>query len=581
MSRVIENGISASPGIKIGKAYVFKGKEIVTAKYHISEEFVEDEIDRFQSAVLKTQEDIKKIQEQTAKSLSKDMSNIFTSHLLVLEDPTIIKKTITIVRQEKRNVEWVISEITQELISSLNSIDDDYIRERIVDITDIHKRLISNLQKNEAKCLSEIDKEVILFAPELTPSETATMNKEKILAFVTDHGSKTSHTSIMARALEIPAIVSTKNGTSLVIDGDTVVVDAIHGQVIINPNEEEILIYEKYKQDYIDLEKELAKITDLPSQTLDSIEIFIEGNIEIPEEKKVIKEHGAQGIGLFRSEFLFIDGALPSEERQFEEYKKIAEYFDQKPVTIRTLDVGGDKIFINEKKYIEPNPFLGSRAIRFSLQHIDLFETQIRAILRASHYGHIKIMFPMITTVEEFIEAKSYVLKMMDELKEENIPFDENIDIGLMIEVPSAVIQADIIAKHADFFSVGTNDLVQYILAVDRINDSVTNLYNPLNISVLRMLKQIVEISNQYSIPVSICGEMAGEPQYTMILLGLGFRHLSMGPAYMYQVKKIIRSVDLTECEILVEGLLSLETTNEIESKTKEIFKQKFSELNF
>jgi len=581
MSRTIKNGKIASPGIKIGKAFVLKGTDIVTARYKVLDDQVEFEIERFKLAIEKTQKDIIEIQKQTAKSLSKDLANIFTSHLMVLEDPLIIDKTIETIQKDKKNVEWVLDDITQDLITNLSSIEDNYIRERIIDITDIHKKIISNLQNIKKQCLSNLTEEIIIFAPDITPSETATMNTKKALAFVTDHGNKTSHTAIMARALKIPAIVSTKNCTTLVMDDDIVIVDAIRGNIIINPSEEEIQQYKKYKQDYLQFENELAKVTDLPSLTLDSIEIFIYGNIEIPEEKKAIKEHGAQGIGLFRSEFLFIGNQLPSEQRQFQEYKKVAKHFEDMPVTIRTIDVGGDKVFINDKSYKESNPFLGSRAIRFSLKHLDIFKTQIRAILRASHFGNIKIMFPMITTVEEFIEAKSYVEKIKEELKSENISYDENIEIGLMIEVPSALIQADIIAKHADFFSVGTNDLVQYLLAVDRISDTVAHLYNPLNITVLRMLKQLVETSNKHSIPLSICGEMAGEPQYTMILLGLGFRNLSMGPTYMHQVKKIIRSVDLIECETLVEDLLLSETTNEIEEKTRQVFKKKFAELYY
>jgi len=576
MSKKIDSGIIASPGIRIGKAYVYKGNKIIIPKYMIKDEEVESELGRFNTALDKTKKEITEIQEQIASSLSNDMADIFSSHLMVLEDPLIADKAVEIIKNEKRNVEWVINDISLELINSLNTIKDDYLRERIIDISDIHKRLIGNLQKRDNTALSDIAEEVIIFAPDLTPSETAVMNKETIKAFVTDKGGKTSHTAIMARALEIPAIVGTINATSMVKNGDIVIVDAINGQIIINPTEEEIVEYKKSAKDHQLLEIELEKLTNLPAQTTDGEDIFIYGNIEIPEEKKVIKDHGAQGIGLFRSEFLFLDKNLPDEERQFQEYKGVAEFFNPFPVTIRTIDVGGDKVYAYDKAYKERNPFLGCRAIRFSLANEDLFRIQIRAILRSSHYGFVKLMFPMITTVEEMKKARAITEEIKVELREKNIPFDEDIQIGIMIEVPSAAINADVLAKYSDFFSIGTNDLVQYILAVDRISEKIAYLYNPLNLAVLRFLKKLVKVSNDFEVPLSICGEIAGEPQYSMILLGLGFRHLSMSPVYMYQVKKIIRSITIKECEALVEELLEIEDTEEIEKVVRAKFKEKF-----
>jgi len=579
VSLKIEKGVIASPGIKIGRAYVHQGDKILIPKYKINDDEIDSELARFEDALEKTKEQIKGIQEQIARSLSKDMSDIFTSHLMVLEDPMIDQKARTIIRDEKRNVEWIINDISLELINSLSTIEDEYMRERIIDISDIHKRLIANLQKMKSTSLSDIKEEVILFAPDLTPSETALMNKENILAFVTDKGSRTSHTAIMARALEIPAIVGTLNGTSLVKNGDLLIVDAVHGIIIVDPTEEELQNFQKYQREFRELEIELSKLTTLPSQTLDGIEIFIYGNIEIPEEMKIIREHGAQGIGLYRSEFLFLDKSLPDEELQLKEYKKVVKFFHPLPVTIRTLDVGGDKIYAYTDHYRERNPFLGCRAIRFSLENPEIFRTQISAILRASHYGNVKIMFPMITSLEEFLKARSMTEEIMHDLRKQGKPFDENIQIGLMIEVPSAVINADILARHADFFSVGTNDLVQYTLAVDRISEKIAYLYNPLNIAILRFLKQIVEISDKFSVPLSICGEMAGEPQYTMVLLGLGFRQLSMSPTYMYQVKKIVRTVTISECEDLVRSLLSFEETADIEDALRAKFREKFQDI--
>ena len=581
MSTTLTTGTIAAPGIKIGKAYICHSNEIIIPKYMLSEDEIDSELLRFENAIRKTKKDIQEIEAQIEKSLSKEMSDIFTSHLMVLEDPLVDEKVKKTIHKEKRNAEWVLNEISLEMIKSLSTIEDEYLRERIIDISDIHKRLIGNLQEINTTSISDINKEVIVFSKDLTPTDTALMNKDFILAFVTDHGGKTSHTAIMARALEIPAIVGAIDTTTHVQNGDTVIIDAIHGKIIIDPTDEEIEEFKVYEKEFRDLEVELAKLTNLPAQTLDSEDIFIYGNIEIPDEMNVIKNHGAQGIGLYRSEFLFMDRSLPDEERQFQEYKRVVDFFYPFPVTIRTIDVGGDKVYSYSKKYQERNPFLGCRAIRFSLENQDLFRIQLRAILRASNFGKVKLMFPLISSIEEFKKARGITETIMEDLKKEGIPFDEKIEIGLMIEVPSAVLNADILSKYADFFSVGTNDLVQYLLAVDRINEKIAYLYNPLNLAFLRFLKQVIDISNKYNVPTSICGEMAGEPQYTMILLGLGFRNFSMSPTYMYQVKKIIRAVTIKECENFVNSILQLEDTSEIEQQVRNLFKEKFHEISF
>lgn len=357
MSRLIKTGTIAAPGIRIGKAYVIQGHKVFIPKYILRDDEIEKELARYEKALEKTKDDISEIQKQIAKSLSNEMSDIFTSHLMVLEDPKMDDKVRETIRKEKRNAEWVINDNSLELINSLSSIEDEYLRERIVDISDINKRLISNLQKSQATSITNIKEEVIVFAPDLTPSETATMDKDLILAFVTNKGGRTSHTAIMARAMEIPAIVGTINATSQVKTGDTVIVDAVHGQIIIDPSEAEINEFQKYLEDFEKLEEELSKLTTLPAQTLDAEDIFIYGNIEIPEEMKIIQDHGAQGIGLFRSEFLFLDKSLPDEERQFQEYKRVVEFFAPFPVTIRTLDVGGDKVYAYTRPHKERNPF--------------------------------------------------------------------------------------------------------------------------------------------------------------------------------------------------------------------------------
>lgn len=569
-------GIIASPGIRIGKAYLYKGVNLVVSKYNIDDNEVEDEKARLFLAVDKTKEEITAIQKQVANSLSKDMGDIFTSHLMVLEDPQIIEKAKMMIETEKRNVEWILNEISMELIQSLDSIEDEYLRERIIDVSDIHKRLIKNLQKTEHESLADLEEDVIIFAEDLTPSDTAIMNREHVLAFVTNKGGRTSHTAILARALEVPAIVAVKKATSSIKNGDSVIVDGVKGKILVNPDKEEVAEYINHQQNLLLLERELSKLTHLPSVTMDDADIKIYGNIELPEEMALIKDHGADGIGLFRSEFLFMDKNLPDEEKQLQEYRKVIEYFNPQPVTIRTIDVGGDKVYGMSEDNRERNPFLGCRAIRFSLSNELLFKTQLRAIMRASVFGNIKMMFPMITTLDEILIAKSLIDEVKIDLREEGHKFDEDLKIGIMVEVPSAVLNMDIFSEYVDFFSIGTNDLVQYTLAVDRIGESVAYLYNPLDLGILRILKIVTDKTEKHNLDLSICGEMAGEPKYTMLLLGLGFRNFSMSSAFMYQVKRIIRSVTIEECRDLVNKLMSLERTSEITRVHDEIVSKKF-----
>lgn len=581
MSKRIKKGIIASPGIRIGKALVFHGDEVKIPKYHIDELRLDDEIARFDESLQQTKNEILEIQQKIANDSFNDLAEIFSTHLMALEDPIFIDRARKKIRTERRNCEWVINDISIELINSLSKIDDEYLKERIIDISDINKRLIGNLQKKQKMNLSEVKENSIIFAADLTPSETALLNRQFVLAFVTDRGGKTSHTAIMARSMDIPAIVGMDDITSYVKTGDMVIIDAVHGEIIINPSNDEIDEYNRIQNDLTRAETELAKITNLPSQTTDNTEIFIYGNIEMPEEMDIIKNHGAHGIGLYRSEFLFLDKNLPSEEFQFEHYRKVVSFFDPYPVTIRTLDLGGDKIHDFMKSQKEMNPFLGCRSIRFSLKNQGIFRTQLRALLRASAFGNMKIMFPMISTVDEIIIAREIVFEVMRDLEISGIPYDKKTEIGIMVEVPSAVISGDILAEHVDFFSVGTNDLVQYILAVDRVNEKVADLYNPLDISVLRFLRRISEIASSNSKPISICGEIAGEPKYTMMLLGLGFRQLSMSSKYMYHVKRIIRSVSIEECESLSRSILQMKRTDDIEKAIVENMNVKFPDITF
>jgi phosphotransferase system enzyme I (PtsI) len=579
MSKIIQKGIIASPGIKIGKAVVYYGDEVKVPKYLISENQLEAEIQRFEDAIDRTKQEILEIQQKISDENLNDIAEIFSTHLMALEDPLFTDKARKRIRKELKNAEWVINDISIDLISTLTKIDDEYLRERIIDISDINKHIIGNLQKRKKISMSDINEDAIIIAPDLTPSETALLNRKYVLAFITAHGGKTSHTAIMARSMDIPAMVGVDEITSHVKTGDMLIVDAIHGKIIIDPSPEEIAEYSRYRDDIIRFEKKLAKDTDLPSLTVDNIEIFLYGNLEMPLEMDIIKSHGAQGIGLFRSEFLFLDKDLPDEEAQYKQYRKVVEYFSPDPVTIRTLDYGGDKLSDFMKNYRELNPFLGCRSIRFSLKHTDIFRTQLRAILRASAHGNVKIMYPMISTLDELLRANEIAREAMRELDSEGTDYDKNIEIGIMIEVPSAAITADLFAEHSDFFSIGTNDLVQYLLAVDRVNENVADLYNPLNIAVLRYLKTIATVSSTTGTPVSICGEIAGDPKYTMLLLGLGYRELSMSTKNMYQVKHIIRSVTIKECEDFSRTLLTMKKTDEIEETVDRIMKQKFPDI--
>lgn len=581
MSKRIKKGIVASPGIKIGKAFVFHGSDVKIPMYEINESAVEDELQRFEEALTKTKDEIIEIQNKVSSEKFSDLAEIFSTHIMALEDPIFTGRARKKIKEEKRNAEWIINELSIELINTLSKIDDEYLKERIIDISDINKRLIGNLQQIEKRVMSDIHEDGIIFAPDITPSETALLNRNHVMAFVTDHGGKTSHTAIMARSMNIPAIVGMDDITSYVKTGDIVIVDALHGEIIINPTKDEIAEYTKYQKNVQELEHELAKLTNLPARTLDGEEVLIFGNIELPDEMDIIKSHGAQGIGLFRSEFLFLGKELPDEEEQYRQFRKVIDYFSPSPVTIRTLDFGGDKIYSFIKTQKEINPFLGCRSIRFSLKNPHLFKTQLRAILRASAHGAVQVMFPMISTLEELLIAKEYLKGTMSDLENEGIPYDKNIPIGIMVEVPSAVISADLMAPHVDFFSVGTNDLVQYILAVDRGNERVAHLYNPLDISVLRYLKIMSNISKEHSVEISICGEIAGEPYFTMLLLGLGYRNLSMSTKYMYQVKKIIRSVNISECEELASNLLSKKLTTEIEQELNKQMKSRFPDIIF
>ncbi|MEK6645400.1 MAG: phosphoenolpyruvate--protein phosphotransferase [Candidatus Firestonebacteria bacterium] len=558
-------GISASAGIVIGKAFIYSPEDIVISKYSIDISDVKNEITRFQIALKKTRQEIIVLKDKLGKEIGKVHANIFTAHLLILDDPMLTADTINEVKKSKFNIEHVFSQSLAKLTQMIESVDDPYFKERGNDIKDVGRRVLKNLVGKNRETLVDLKEEVIVFAKDLSPSDTATMHKEKVIGFATDIGGKTSHTAIMARALQIPAVVGLGNVTEKVTEGDIVIVDGNRGIILINPDEETIKKYSIELEKFIAFERELANLKDLKAQTKDDYLIKINANIEIPEEIPLVHKHGAEGIGLYRTEFLYLNKPnLPSEEEQFNAYRFVVEEMAPKPVILRTLDVGGDKFLSHLNLAKEMNPFLGLRAIRLCLAHPDIFRVQLRAILRASAYGKLKIMFPMISSVEELKKAKEFLEEAKKELKTDGFAFDENIEVGVMIEVPSAVLIADILAKEVSFFSIGTNDLIQYTLAIDRINENIAHLYNPLHPAILRSIKLIIDAAHKANIVVGMCGEMAGDSIYTSILLGLGLDSLSMSPIAIPEVKKIIRSTTLREAKDYVGKIFAMSTADEV-----------------
>jgi phosphotransferase system enzyme I (PtsI) len=444
-------------------------------------------------------------------------------------------------------------------------MEDEYLRERATDLRDVGRRVIANLLGKERETLARLEEEVVVVAYDLAPSDTASMVKEKVIGFATDTGSRTSHTAIMARALEIPAVVGLGAVTAAIKSGDIVIVDGSHGVVIVNPDPATLFEYQEMQRRYVLFERELEKLKELPAETTDGYKVTLAANIELPEEIEHVKSHGADGVGLYRSEFLYMNRPdFPSEEEQFEAYRAVAESLAPKSIIIRTLDLGGDKFISQLDMPAEMNPFLGCRAIRFCLERPDIFKAQLRALLRATVFGSVKVMFPMISGVTELRTALAILDETKRELAAEEKEFDPNLQVGVMIEIPSAAMTADILAKEVDFFSIGTNDLIQYTLAVDRVNERIAHLYDPLHPAILRFIKWIIDAGHNAGIWVGMCGEMAADPLFTMILLGLGLDEFSMGSVAVPGIKKIVRSVSMQESKELARTVFGLSTADEI-----------------
>ncbi len=571
-------GIAASPGISIAKAYKLGKEEFDIPKEPIDLQDIPIQIQLFEEALIATRKEIIELQKRIATDMGQEEAQIFDAHLLVLEDRILIEEVISRLKKEQIKVPYIFYEVLKKYIGVFSRIEDEYLRERTADLNDVGKRILHHLLGKERISLKDLKERMVVVAHDLSPSDTAVMHRQLVSAFVTDIGGKTSHTAIMAKALEIPAVVGSVEAMFKIKNGDMLIVDGSMGVVIVNPDEETLRFYQEEEQKLIGIVERFVVVKDLPAVTKDEHKVKIVANIELPEEIPAVKVHGGEGIGLYRTEFFYMNRKdAPTEEEQFQAYKFVAEAMKDSSVIIRTLDLGGDKFLSQFEMPKEIQPFLGWRAIRFCLARPDVFKLQLRAILRASAFGKLKLMYPMISGVEELKQANVILEDCKEELRHERMGFDEDIEVGVMIEVPSAAITADLLAKESDFFSIGTNDLIQYSLAVDRANEKVAYLYDPAHPAVLRMIKSIIDAGHQQNIKVGMCGEMASDELFTMVLLGLNLDEFSLSSLAISQIKYIIRAVTFEDAKNIAKEALSLDTSKAVSSfmqaKLKEVLK--------
>lgn len=570
------SGIPASPGIVFGTALVLKEEKIVLNTQKIREDQIETEIARFYEGRAAAVEQLTSIKDRALRTLGEEKAAIFEGHLMILEDEELEEEIVDYLRSNKVNAGVAASVIIDQQVAMLSEIDDEYLKERAGDIRDIGNRLVKNILGMHIVDLGDINEEAILVAYDLTPSETAQLNLDKVLGFITDIGGRTSHTSIMARSLELPAIVGTNNVTQLVNTGDYLILDAVNNAVYVNPTQSEIDRLKALEQQLAEEKAELAKLKDLPALTLDGRRVDVVANIGTIRDCEGADRNGAEGVGLYRTEFLFMDrDQLPTEEEQFIAYKEVVEAMNGRLVVLRTMDIGGDKElpYLNLPK--EMNPFLGWRAIRIALDRREILVAQLRAVLRASAFGKLAVMFPMIISVEEIRELKLVIDVLKQELRNEGKAFDENIQIGVMVETPSAAVNARFLAKEVDFFSIGTNDLTQYTLAVDRGNELISHLYNPMSPSVLNLIKQVIDASHAEGKWTGMCGELAGDEKATILLLGMGLDEFSMSAISVPRIKKLIRNVNYQDAKELAENALQQPTAADIEKLVVDFLAEK------
>jgi phosphotransferase system enzyme I (PtsI) len=574
-------GAGVSPGIAHGKIHVVRDDLDDVPRYRIAASKIGDEIGRFEAALIQTRMQILEMQQRIAESIGAKDAAIFDAHLLVVEDRTLIDEVLRKLETDLCNVEWIFQEVATRYAETLSKIDDPYLRERALDIQDVTKRVIRNLQGKAPKKFLGLGEPHILVAHDLTPSDTASMKREHVLGIATDLGSRTSHTAIMARSLNIPAIVGLHDITARLDTGQNVLLNGTDGLLILDPAPETLACYADIESKRARITAKLKELRETSSTTRDGRHIVLSANIELPEDVDAVAANGAEGIGLYRTEFLYLNrSTLPAEEEQYEIYRKVAERVRPDPLIIRTFDLGGDKLAPGTVDITdELNPFLGWRAIRFCLENIDVFKVQLRAILRASVVGNVKIMFPMISGLDELRGAIAVLAECKKELCSSNIDIGEEIEVGAMIEIPSAAISANVLAREIDFFSIGTNDLIQYALAVDRVNEKIAHLYEPTHPAVLRLLKMIADAAHANNIWVGVCGEMAGDVALIPLLLGLGMDELSASATLVPRVKRAVQSLAIPECRELVEVALNLDTGAEILERCLELADKRYGDL--
>jgi len=562
----IFRGIPVSAGVCRGRILVVGRSRPPISKRQLSDAEAPQEVNRLEKALVQTRHQILEVQRRVNEGTGAREGSIFDAHLLVLEDRTLLDEVVRVIQEEKINAEHAFHRVAERYAATLAAIEDDYLRERATDMRDVTARVLNNLLGVESEVdLRNLQEPCIIISHDLTPSHTAQLDKRKVLGFATDVGSKTSHTAIMARSMRIPAVVGLNGASNELETGQFALLDGFNGVIVVNPTDQTLFEYGQLVRKQVSLQDKLRDMLLKPATTLDGHRLFLTANIEQAADTEQVKANGAEGVGLFRTEYLFINrNYLPSEDQQYQDYREVAAALKPLPVVIRTLDLGGDKFLSHLQVPTEMNPFLGWRAIRFCLQERDLFRHQLRAILRASAEGNVKMMYPMISGLDELAQANALVAEYQAELRKENIPFDEQLEIGAMIEIPSAAIMADSLAKRVKFFSLGTNDLIQYSLAVDRMNEKIAHLYEPTHPAIVRLIKTTVDAAHAQKICVSVCGEMAGEPVLAPLLLGLGVDELSAAPSLVPPVKFVIRRLKLNEAKELAGFALQCESASQI-----------------
>jgi len=574
-SERVYKGIAVSGGICRGKVLVLRQAAVEVPRYEVAETGLAGQVERLQQALVETRQQILEVQRQVSQALNAKDASIFDAHLLVLEDPTLIDSVTSLIYQKKINVEAAFHEFAEKYQETLRAINDAYLQERATDMRDVTSRILDNLMGRRAPRVAQpLPEPCILVAEDLPPSEVALLNRKNTLGFATDVGSKTSHSAIMARSLELPAVVGLQTASRMIQSGAAALLDGYGGLVIVNPSEQTLFEYGQMARQRVSLEEKLHELQFQPAVTLDGKSIVLSANIEQIGDLEAVKFHGAEGVGLFRTEYLFINReSLPAEEEQFQVYRRLAAELKPQPVIIRTLDLGGDKFLSHLKLPVEMNPFLGWRAIRFCLQEREIFRAQLRAILRASTEGNVKLMYPMISGLGELEQANALLEEYKAELRAQNIPFDANIQAGAMIEIPSAAVAADTLARRCQFFSLGTNDLIQYSLAVDRLNEKIAHLYEPTHPAVVRLIKWTVDAAHRAGIWCGLCGEMASDPALTPLLLGMGVDELSTAPSLVPQVKFLIRRLKMQDAQELADFALNCESGKEILDRSQALAK--------